>query len=245
LQHELTKDVAMNLTVYYKDIRNLLGMETYILMPSFTQYARYVNRDYGQVFGFTASLEQRSTSFLTTSIDYTFQIAEGNASDPQDVYLKSLTSPPTEITKQLILLDWDRSHTLNLTTTAHSADRWNFGLIGTLASGFPYTPESYGYYYGLPNGERKPFYINFDVNFSMSFKFSGMKTTLFTNIYNIFDIENSVKIFNDSGNAQYTRSMSRMTDDMVKSVNTINDYYHRPDYRSAPRKVLVGMEVEF
>ncbi len=245
LQHELTKDVAMNLTVYYKDIRNLLGMETYILMPSFTQYARYVNRDYGQVFGFTASLEQRSTSFLTTSIDYTFQIAEGNASDPADVYLKSLTSPPTEITKQLILLDWDRSHTLNLTATAHSADRWNLGIIGTLGSGFPYTPESYGYYYGLPNGERKPFYINFDVNFSYSIKLNGLKTTVFTNIYNIFDIENSVNIYKDSGNAQYTRSMSRMTDDMVKSVNTINDYYYRPDYRSAPRKVQAGLEVEF
>lgn len=245
LQHELTRDVAVNLTVYYKDIRNLLGMETYILMPSFTQYARYVNRDYGQVFGFTASLEQRSTGFLTTSVDYTYQIAEGNASDPQDVFLKSLTSPPTEITKQLVLLDWDRSHTLNLTATAHNADRWNLGLIGTLASGFPYTPESYGYYYGLPNGERKPFFINFDLNFAVSFKFNSLKTTLFSNIYNIFDIENSVNIYKDSGNAQYTRSMSRMTDDMVKSVNTINDYYFRPDYRSAPRKVLVGMEVEF
>jgi len=245
LQHELTRDVAMNLTVYYKDIRNLLGMETYILMPSFTQYARYVNRDYGQVLGFTASLEQRSTGFLTTSIDYTFQIAEGNASDPADVWLKSLTSPPTEITKQLVLLDWDRSHTLNLTATAHSADRWSLGLIGTLASGFPYTPESYGYYYGLPNGERKPFYINFDLNFAYSLKFSSVKTTLFTNIYNLFDIENSVNIYTDSGNAQYTRSMSRMTDDMVKSINTINDYYFRPDYRSAPRKVQIGIEVEF
>ncbi len=245
LQHGLNKDVAVNLTVYYKDIRNLLGMETYILMPTFTQYARYVNRDYGQVLGFTASLEQRSTGFLTTSIDYTFQIAEGNASDPADVWLKSLTSPPTEITKQLVLLDWDRSHTLNLTATAHNADRWNLGIIGTLASGFPYTPESYGYYYGLPNGERKPFYINFDLNFAYTLKFGGMKTTLFTNIYNVLDIENSIAIYTDSGNAQYTRSMSRMTDDMVKSVNTINDYYYRPDYRSTPRKVLVGLELEF
>ncbi len=245
LQHELTKDVAMNLTVYYKDIRNLLGMETYILLPTFAQYARYVNRDYGQVFGFTASLEQRSGSFLTTSIDYTYQIAEGNASDPQDVWLKSLTSPPTEITKQLVLLDWDRTHTLNLTATAHHADKWSVGLIGTFASGFPYTPETYGYYFGLPNGERKPFFINFDMNAAMTFKFGSFKTIFFTNIYNIFDIENSINIYKDSGNAQYTRSMSRMTDDMVRAVNTIYDYYYRPDFRSAPRKVQVGMKVEF
>lgn len=245
LQHEIAQNTAVDITAYYKDIRNLLGMETYTLLPSFTQYARFVNRDYGQVFGFTVALEQRSSNFLTTTIDYTYQIAEGNASDPEDVYLKSLTSPPTEITKQLILLDWDRTHSLNLTATAHGSDRWNLGIIGTFASGFPYTAEKNNNYFGKANSERKPFYINFDLNFSITFNVSGLRTTFFSNIYNVFDIENDINIYTDSGNASYTRSMSTKTDDMVGGINTIYDYYYRPDYRSAPRKVVAGIKVDF
>ena len=245
LQHEVTRDVALDLSVYYKDVRNLLGMETYTMFPSFTRYARYVNRDYGQVFGFTAALEQRSGDFLTTTIDYTYMIAEGNASDPNDVYLKSLTSPPTEITKELILLNWDRTHSLNLTATAHDKDRWNLGVVGTFASGFPYTGEKDENYYGKPNSERKPFFINFDLNFSIAFNPGGLRTTFFSNIYNVFDIENDIDIYTDSGNASYTRSMQRKTDDMVTGINTINDYYYRPDYRSAPRKVVAGFRFEF
>ncbi len=245
LQHEVTKDVALELTTYYKDIRNLLGMESYTMYETFTQYARYVNRDYGQVFGFTVSLEQRSSDFLTTSVDYTYMLAEGNASDPKDVYLKSVTSPPTEVTKQLIPLDWDRTHSLNITATAHDRDRWNLGLIGTFASGVPYTAEKNDNYFGPANSERKPFFVSFDLNFSVSFKLAKMKATFFSNMYNIFDIENDIQIYTDSGNASYTRSMSTKTDDMITGINTIRDYYYRQDYRSAPRKVVLGIQVEF
>ncbi len=245
VQHGITKDVAVDATVYYKDIRNLLGMEVYTLLPSFDKYARYVNKDYGQTFGFTIAFEQRSSDFFNTTIDYTYMVAEGNSSDPRDTYLKSQTTPPTEITKQLIFLDWDRTHSLNLTARMHDKDFWNLGIIGQFGSGFPYTPEQEGYYPSRENDERKPYYINVDVNFAISFRYGRMKTTLFTNIYNIFDFNNEVNIFQDTGRATYTLAERYHSDEAVKCINTVSDYYYRPDYLGSPRKVVVGMKFEF
>lgn len=245
VQQEITKDVAIDATVYYKDIRNLLGMEVYTLLPSFDKYARYVNRDYGQVFGFTLAFVQRSSDFFNTTIDYTYMLAEGNSSDPRDVYLKSQTVPPTEITKQLVFLDWDRTHSLNLTATVHNKNFWSLGLIGQLGSGFPYTPEKEGYYPSRENDERKPYYINFDLNFAISYRFKGFNSTFFTNIYNIFDIANEVAIFEDTGRGTYTIQEKYYYDALVRCINTVHDYYYRPQYLSAPRKVVAGIKIEF
>lgn len=245
VQHALTNDVAVDATVYYKDIRNLLGMEVYTLLPSFDKYARYVNKDYGQTLGFTIAFEQRSSDFFTTTVDYTYMVAEGNSSDPRDTYLKSQTTPPTEITKQLIFLDWDRTHSLNLTARMHDKDLWNLGIIGQFGSGFPYTPQQEGYYPSRENDERKPYYVNVDVNFAISFRYGRTKTTLFTNIYNIFDIDNEINIFQDTGRATYTLEEQYHSDDAVKCINTVSDYYYRPDYLGSPRKVVVGMKFEF
>jgi len=244
LQQEVSKNIGIDLTVYYKDIRNLLGMEVYTLIPTFDKYARYVNRDYGQVFGVTLALDQRGT-FLDTRVDYTLQIAEGNSSDPRDVYLKSSTNPPKEITKQLIFLDWDRTHSLNFTVTVHNKDLWNFGVIGKLGSGFPYTPELEGYYPSTENNERKPAYMNFDAYVSFTQKLIGLRATLFAYLYNVFDIENELDIFKDSGSAYYSIKEKFYTDEMVRGINTVHDYYYRPTYLSAPREVHVGIKFEF
>ncbi len=245
LQQAVGANLGVTLTAYYKDIRNLLGMEVYTILPSFDKYARYVNRDYGQVFGFTVSIEQRGNQYLTTSVDYTYQIAEGNSSDPNDVYTKSTTNPPTEITKQLIFLDWDRTHSLNLTATVHNKDIWNIGLIGKLGSGFPYTPELEGYYPSQENNERRPPNYNFDLNMAYTLKFKRFKTTIFTNIYNIFDMRNAVDIYKDTGSADYSIDEHFYTDDMVRCINTVRDYYYRPQYFGSPRRVVLGTKIEF
>ena len=244
IQHELTKSMAVDMTVYYKDIRNLLGMEVYTLLPTLARYARYVNRDYGQTFGFTIAFEQRS-QFLSTTVDYTYMVAEGNASDPKDVYLKSQTDPPTEITKQLIPLEWDRTHSLNFTATVQDKDRWSIGIVSKMGSGFPYTPETSGYYPSRENTERKPPFINFDLNCTWTFKFSKFKAIFFSKIYNLFDFDNQITIYTDSGKAGYSIDQKWLTDDLVTGVNTINDYYYHQDYYSAPRLVNVGFKFEF
>ncbi len=114
LQQELTPELGVNVTAYYKDIRNLLGVEIHI-KNNFKKFAKYVNRDYGSVTGITLSLEKRFQGGLGASIDYTYQVAKGSASDPNAAFNKIQSSPPIEENKVLVPLDWDRRHSLNFT----------------------------------------------------------------------------------------------------------------------------------
>ena len=61
LQQALTNDLGVNITGYYKDIRNLLGTEIYI-KNEFKKFSKLVNRDYGSVKGLTISFEKRFNS---------------------------------------------------------------------------------------------------------------------------------------------------------------------------------------
>ncbi len=89
LQQAFSDLVGLDLVLYYKDIRNLLGTRIEVIAPGFDEpfqlekYGRYVNRDYGQVKGFLIALERRMAGGFGPSVDYTFQIARGNASDPR------------------------------------------------------------------------------------------------------------------------------------------------------------------
>ena len=52
LQQEITSTIAVDVTAYYKDFRNLLGLEQINTIDNVT-YNRYVNRDYGNTKGIT------------------------------------------------------------------------------------------------------------------------------------------------------------------------------------------------
>ena len=52
LQQQLSENIGVDVTGFYKDMRHLLGME---ILTTYTQdrYARFINRDYGNVRGIT------------------------------------------------------------------------------------------------------------------------------------------------------------------------------------------------
>jgi len=86
LQQMLLPALLLDLTGYYKDMRNLVGTQIYELYILGDSYARYENRDYGNVRGIAISLTKKPTSWFSGGLDYTFQIAEGNASDPLAIF---------------------------------------------------------------------------------------------------------------------------------------------------------------
>ncbi|MDP4116763.1 MAG: TonB-dependent receptor, partial [Bacteroidota bacterium] len=136
LQQQLTEYIGATITAYYKDIRNLLGTEIYI-KNEFKKFAKLVNRDYGAVSGLTITLDKRFSDGFSASLDYTYQVAKGNASDPNDAYNKSQANPPIAVNKVLVPLDWDRRHSLNFTLTAGIQNNFMASLIGRLGSGLP------------------------------------------------------------------------------------------------------------
>src|SRR5690606_4742361 len=105
LQQELTPILGLTITAYQKDIRNLLATEIHI-KNDFKKFSKLINRDYGSVKGITISLEKRFSDGIAATIDYTYQVAKGNASDPNAEFNKAQANPPIEENKQLVPLDW-------------------------------------------------------------------------------------------------------------------------------------------
>ena len=111
LQQQLSSSMAADLSIFSKDIRSLLGTkieQTYIRSDV---YSRFINRDYGNVRGVTLAINNISGT-VSLSFDYTYQVAKGNSSDPLSVLFDAISNRESE--KKLVPLDWDQTHTINL-----------------------------------------------------------------------------------------------------------------------------------
>ena len=243
LQQQLTSDVGITLTGYYKDIRNLLGTEIHI-KNEFKKFSKLINIDYGSVKGITLSFEKRFSGGVGATIDYTFQVAQGNASDPNADYEKAQASPPIEANKQLVPLNWDQTHSLNFTVTGGIPGNFIASCIGRLGSGLPYTPAIQNQRTGLENSDRKPAQFNIDLYITKYFDLFGTQASAFLKVYNLFDTANEVDVFSDTGRAGYSLEVTR-NQEPPRGVNTIEEFYTRPDFYSAPRQIVLGASFAF
>ena len=243
LQQELAQDLGVTVTGYYKDIRNLLGIAIY-LKNNVKKFGEYVNLDYGAVKGFTIALDKRFTNGFGANIDYTLQFADGNASDPNDAYNKAQSSPPIEVNKVLVPLNWDRRHSLNATITLGSPSDFIASVVGRLGSGLPYTPSLSNQRTGLENSDNMPMFTDVDLYLTKYFMVGNTTISVFAKVYNLFDAANEINVFTDTGRAGYTLELTRSPQAPL-GVNSLSQFYTRPDYYSAPRQVVVGATFGF
>ncbi len=243
LQQVLFTDYALNLVVYYRDIRNLLGMEIINTYDGIA-YARYINRDYGNVKGFIVTFEKRFTDYFSAKVDYTYQIAEGNASDPMTVFNNNQTDPPIETTKKVLPLDWDQRNTLNISANVGVPGDWSVGLIFKYGSGFPYTEDpkvSQGVRF--ENGGIKPYTIDLDLRAEKNFKIGNYFVNTYLLIYNVLDIKNEVGVYATTGRA--TNDLNTKTAGEIIGLNTLEEYINNPAMYNAPREIRLGFGIGF
>ena len=247
VQQALTDDISIDLTGYFRDIRNLTGTraDEIFFFDGTESYSQYQNSDFGFVKGIVFTLTKRLSNNWTASIDYTLQSAKGDASDPAQIRNQLVSGQRPE--QQLVRLNSDQTHTLNLTFSYSSSDNWGFSIIGQYGSGFPYTPlQSLNISTLLTNSEVKPATYNMDLKAYKDFFFNKIRMMLFARIYNLFDIENQINVYNDSGRADFT--MEEFIDrqrGLPALVNSVQDYYTNPTYYSQPRRIEVGVSLYF
>ena len=256
LQQQLTDVLALEVNVFFKDIRDLLALQTIKYEsqkfgPS--QYSVYLNKDYGQVRGFTLNLTKRydPQTHLSAWIDYTFQIAEGNDVRAGAFFFNALAGYEEE--KIIVPLSWDQRHVLNATVTFSVPRNWGISFIGRVASGWPYTPDiPNANYVPKTNSARKPWQKNVDVRIYKNFYLGRTTVVLFAQIFNLFDTRNERFVFNDTGRAGYTflyRSQQE-TEEFKRrygqpGIHPWKEYMTRPHYYTPPRSVQLGFSLEF
>jgi outer membrane receptor protein involved in Fe transport len=255
LQQQFGDRIAIDLTGFYRDIRDLLAWQTIQfreLSGDIRQYRMRQNQDYGNVRGVTLSLIKRMAPGdpVTAKIDYTFQVAEGNDNATDAFYYNSLSG--REDIKKILPLDWDQSHNLYISLSVDLWDALNFGVIGRLSSGYPYSPQfTFNNYDADPNADRKPLTKTLDLRAAYRFDFGNVDWQVFLKIYNLFDTLNERFVFDDTGRASYTFA-NRVVDEPESfirhygepGVHNYDEYNIRPQYYRGPREIRLGLSLD-
>lgn len=185
-KHAITDFLGLNLNLFYKDIRDLLGVE-FVETYNNAEYARLTNIDFGNVMGFTISLVQRQVGIVSSTLDYTWQMAQGNSSDPNETAVRAQAGEDPR--PRQVPLNWDQRHTLNLTVQLAEAENYSLATIVRFGSGQPYTPEI-GSGFGAAiekNSGRKPNGLLVDLRAEKYFSLFGLSMSLFARVFNLFD----------------------------------------------------------
>lgn len=261
LQQQVSDNLKFDLTGFYKDVTNLLDLETYRTSKGDREYQLISNINYANVKGITLSLMKRRdiNDLVSFTLDYTFSMATGNRTDADAFFYDQKSGRQME--KYFVALAFDRSHVINGTLSFSQSDNWNASIVYSMLTGTPYTPsvpvESYSTSY-TQNSARRPFQWNVDLKLEKFFKFGNINYSVFMQVDNLFDTENEIYVYTNSGrslyNADEKRTASNFDDlrnritrgDMgMIPISAIDDYYKRADYLSAPRQVRLGFSVIF
>ena len=247
VQQALMDNFSIDLTGYFRDIRYLAGTraDEIVLFGGAGKYSQIVNSDFGFVRGVVLSLNKRLSNNWSANINYTLQTAKGNASDPAATRNQMVGGQEAEI--QLVRLDFDQTHTANVTFSYVSQKNWGFSLIGQYGSGFPYTPtQSMEFSKLLTNSETRPSTFDVDLRTYKDFVIGNLEIKLFTRVYNLFDTRNQLDVYNDSGTADFTLvEYLRKQQDLPELINSLNRYYRIPTFYSEPRRIELGLSVQY
>lgn len=260
LQQQLTNFLALDVTLFYKNTRNLLGRERFSTLDN-VQYSRRVNRDFGIIRGGSVAFATRPTGMLLSAgVDFTYSNASGSSSSPDDLANLVIAGRSGElgelfIERRLNPLNWDQTLTANLSATVGKAANWSVGFVSQFASGQPYSPTFLDPNKNFPaneflNAENKPMLFRFDVNAEKRFKIGGAQYGMRLQINNIFNHLNQNTVNSISGNASDIVRLASVQQDR-DMVNQFVGLYTQgeedifPQWYSTPRQILIALTVNF
>ena len=192
VQHLFSKDVSGQFSVFFKDIFGLIAVRqirdqlTNLLVPA------YVNEDYASSRGFEASLVKRFSHKFSGEVNYTYSIATGVASNPNQglqfaqgalLYLPISEQP----------LAWDQRHTLSTSLVIRDPSKWGVNLLWTYGSGLPFTPTFRNDRKpdpALENSRRLPSQSTLSIVADKFFNMWGQHVTFFVDARNLLDSKN-------------------------------------------------------
>ena len=257
LQQGVTDDIAVDVTAYYKDFRNLLGIEQ-LTTVDLVKYQRYINRDYGYSKGITLGFTKRGT-YINGGVNYTLSFANGSSSDPGALNLINTAvqiggEDVVFVERKILSLDWDQRHTVNAYINYIQPNVWSIGLVSYYNSGVPYSP-TFVERYDLAereyrNSEFKPTRWSVDLKAQKNIDLFGVNAVLFLKIDNLFDQLNQERVFSSTGRADQVATEPKEKEFLLNSLEqaglfTYDEVTFNPDSYSSPRKVQIGFEINF
>ena len=257
LQQEVIPGLQVDVTAYYKDFRNLLGVERITTIDA-VGYQRFINRDYGYSKGLTLSVRQ-TMGMITGALNYTLSYAHGSSSDPTAIQLINAATqyggqPVQFVDRQILPLDWDQRHTLNAFVNIARENDWSVGIYAYVSSGLPYSPTFLERFDILTTEYRqageKPARWSVDLKAMKYLDFFGQRLHVYLKVDNVFDHLNEEVVYASTGRST---SPARLPDQKQllltalaqEGLFTLGEIDTHPEYYSLPRKITLGLEWRF
>lgn len=215
LQQELSDEWGLNVTVYSKDISNLISSYYYF---SARDYTIFTNADFGRVQGMDLTLDKRFADNYSLRLSYSLMYALGNESDPTEGFNSYREDQAHLRPNRNFPLDFDQRHKIDAVLIGKTNDRFGpetFGFyplenlsmaaVFSAGSGLPYTPSSRATEESNivpePNSARRPWTVNLDLRISRKIKISPVDVTFYVDVENVFDEINTRLIWSRTGEA--------------------------------------------
>lgn len=254
IQQQLGELLAVHLTGYFKNIRDYMALQLvrHSTIAGEDLYNIYLNKAYANVTGLTVSLTKRRSQdgFLSATLDYTFQVAEGSDDDANRFFFNRLSGRENEL--EVVPLSFDQRHVISSTVTLSRSRRRGLSFNSQFATGYPYSPFILNQNVDLPTRSgRKPAKLDIDVHLFEEFNVINVQIRAFVKVFNLLDRLNENFVFNDTGRATYSLSAQRNLHATwepnyhLPGVHTLEEYDTRPHWYSSPRQVRAGLTVSF
>ena len=242
LQQGVGNDYLLDVTGFYRDIEDWVSVSFPIdgTLPG-VDYLVYTNLDFSNVRGITVALGKQFNGRFSFDVDYTFQVAEGSNSDPNDAIAARSGDDTPQL--RIIPLNWDQRHTFNANAFV-GGNGWGASAIARLGTGYPYSParaadgDRIGTLPAVPtNALRRPSTASVDLYAFREFALGSATPRVFLQVYNLFDARNANGVYGDTG----------LPDVTFLNVNPSDDagFYVRPDFYQEPRRIQLGLSVGF
>jgi len=214
---QLSDDFAFDMTAYYKDIYNQVGIRNFRVVPD--NYQEYAVAEYGSARGIEFTLRKRPTNNIGFNINYTLASVAGTSSSPEsnyalqpDPYTGLVTFPLSEFP-----FNSDRRHAINAIVDfvwgreegieiagMRPLQNMTISFTNRFLSGTPYTRQDRrGNPIGEFNAERQPSFFSTDLRITKAFMLQDWfgesmgRTSLqiFADVFNLFNRTEVVAVF--------------------------------------------------
>lgn len=247
-RQEFFEDYLMDVTGFYRDVRNWITAGPFIPTRNLVTYSMYINKDYSNVKGITLAFGKRFNNNYAFDLNYTYQVAEGSNSSPEDEYNAMLGEG--EPTLYLIPMDWDQRHLVNFNVMVGEKG-WGASMLMRYGTGLPYTPSitqytaDRGITSGLQRNSRiRPTQFTIDMKVHKVFSLLSYEITTYIKVFNLLDSKTVVNVFGDTGKPDYTTETKNVGEDPNRP-NTIAEYLRYPWNYGEPRNIQFGIEISF
>ena len=247
-RQEFLNDYLIDVTGFYRDIRDWIQAGPLIETRNLVTYSIFTNKDYSNVKGITLTLTKRLSDDFAFDINYTYQVAEGTNSTPEEDF--NAAQGNDEPSLYLIPMDWDQNHLLNASIYTE-VENFGISLLGRYGTGLPYTPTvtQYTVERGITSGlvknsRRIPSQFTLDLKIDKTFNLGGLDINAFLRIFNLLDNRNPIRVFGDTGEPDFTTETQTIGENSQRP-NTVEEYVKYPDHYGEPRNVQFGFELSF